>query len=402
MTRAAALTGSVLEAARSLGFDRVGVVTDGDSRHAEHLRWWLEQAYHGEMAYLARADSVDRRKALTRSLDGFASAVVVAQEYGDEGPGIQNDDPSTAEIARYARGRDYHRVLAGALRRLHVRLPELAGRPVAGRVYVDTGPLLERELAQRAGLGWFGRNTMLIHPRAGSYAFLGVLLTDLPLEPSGPFEQDHCGTCRRCLDACPTAALLGRDESGAPVMDARRCISYLTIELRGPIPRELRASMGNRVFGCDICQEVCPFNERFSTQCDEPAYAARGPGEPPHGVQPLPEDRSHPGTDAPRLVDLMAMDGGEWESFSRGSPIRRAGRGGFLRNVAVALGNWGAPEVVPVLSRALADHEPLVRGHAAWALGRVGSREAARALRDRRGIEQDPYVLGEIRDALEP
>ncbi len=178
-------------------------------------------------------------------------------------------------IARYARGRDYHRVVKKKLKALGRRLEEIAARPVEWRAYVDTGPILERDLARRAGLGWFGKNTMLLNPRRGSYFFLGVLLTDLELEPDAPFEADHCGSCRACLDACPTGALLGRDESGAPVMDATRCISYLTIEHRGPIARELRPLMGNRVYGCDICQEVCPWNVRFAEVAAERDYAAR-------------------------------------------------------------------------------------------------------------------------------
>jgi epoxyqueuosine reductase len=222
---------------------------------------------------------------------------------------------------------------------------------------------------------------MLIHPRSGSYAFLGVLLTDLDLEPSDPFSGDHCGSCSRCLEACPTGALLGRDESGAPVMDARRCISYLTIEHRGPIPLELRPLMGNRIFGCDICQEVCPFNARFAPESSEPGYAARGPGERPAGVEAVVQDNvsaeTHPGTEAPSLVALLQMTREDWEAFSRGSAIRRAGYAGFKRNVAVAMGNWlwavetPPREALAALGEALADEEPLVREHAAWALGRA-------------------------------
>jgi epoxyqueuosine reductase len=183
-------------------------------------------------------------------------------------------------------------------------------------------------------------------------------------------------------------------------MDARRCISYLTIEHRGPIPRALRPLMGNRVFGCDICQEVCPFPRKFSRPSSEPAFASRGPGEPPSGVEPLPSDGWHPGTRSPSLVELMSMDESGWEAFSRGSPLRRPGRAGFLRNVAVALGNWGSPEAVPVLSAALADTEPLVRGHAVWALAEVGTAEGLAAL-DRLGSsESDPFVLAELADAL--
>ena len=217
----------------------------------------------------------------------------------------------------------------------------------------------------RAGLGWFGRNTMLIHPRRGSYFFLGVLLTDLPLPASEPFDEEHCGTCRRCLDACPTGALLGRDESGAPVMDATRCISYLTIELKGSIPPELRPAIGNRVFGCDICQEVCPWNDRFAAPTTEPAYAPRSD------------------LDGSSLIDLadrlLGMSGKGFGREFRDSPVSRARRNGLLRNVCVALGNWGSEDAVPVLERAAADASELVREHAAWALSRIGAEPAAQA-----------------------
>ena len=352
-------TAHAVAEARAIGFDMAGVLTRGDSDHMAHFRTWVDSGLHGEMAYLARTDAVSRRSDLDRTLPGFQSALVVAHVYGDDEPATPPGDPARAIVARYARGRDYHHVVGDKLEALADRLEGLAGRPVRRRAYVDTGPLLERELAARAGLGWFGRNTMLIHPRRGSYFFLGVLLTDLPLEPTAPFGEDHCGTCRRCLDACPTGALLGRDERGAPVMDARLCISYLTIELKGPIPEELRPAIGNRVFGCDICQEVCPWNEKFSEPSAEPAYA-------PHG-----------GLDGASLIDLatrlLDMSGKAFLREFRDSPVARARRNGLLRNVCVALGNWGAEAAVPVLERAARDRSELVCEHARWALKRIES-----------------------------
>lgn len=396
------------------GFDLVGICTPGPSRHADFLRNWIDEGRHGSMSYLARSSSLERRTDVTTVLPEASSILVVAQNYYQEDPDGVPTDASRGVVARYARGRDYHRVLKRALERVLRRFREIEGEAVPGRVYVDTGPILERELAQRAGIGWFGRNTMLIHPRRGSYFFLGVLLLGVHAEPDSPMERDHCGSCRACLDACPTSALLGRDASGAPVIDANRCISYLTIEHAGPIPRELRAKIGNRIFGCDICQEVCPFNQRFATEAREPAYGARRPGERPRGVQPegigtgdSPEEGRdqglpiHPGTDGPSLPELMDMGPAAWEAFSRGSPIRRAGRSGFRRNVAVALGNWGTDEAVAPLARALSDPDPMVRGHAAWGLGQVGSEQALRALTAGAEIEVDPRATQEFAAALE-
>ena len=352
-------TGRALAEARALGFEMAGVVTRGDSEHMVHFRRWVASGLHGRMDYLSRTDAVRRRADLDRTLPGFQSALVVAHSYADDQPTTPPPHPSRAIVARYARGRDYHHVITEKLDALAHRIEHLAGRPFRRRAYVDTGPLLERELAVRAGLGWFGRNTMLIHPRRGSYFFLGVLLTDLALQPSTPFTEDHCGTCRNCLDACPTGALLGYDDDGAPVMDATRCISYLTIELKGPIPLELRPAIGNRVYGCDICQEVCPWNERFSAPAPEPAYAPR------------------PELDNPSLIDLatrlLEMSGKAFLREYRDSPVSRARRNGLLRNVCVALGNWGAAEAIPVLERAATDHSALVREHALWALERIGT-----------------------------
>jgi epoxyqueuosine reductase len=336
------------------------------------------------MGYLAETEALRRRSDLDLTLPGVKSILVVGHNYHQEDPEGVPTDLSRGVIARYARGRDYHKIVKGRLERVRDRFGEEIGERVAGKSYVDTGPILERELANLAGLGWFGKSTMLIHPRRGSYFFLGSLLLAIDLEPDRPFEEDRCGSCRACLDACPTGALLGRNEAGAPIMDATRCISYLTIENRGPIPIELRPQIGNRIYGCDICQEVCPFNERFSEPAVDPGYAPRAPGERPIGVEALPGEgmaspslvaHLHPGTDSPPLVDLleMALSEEKWESFSRGSAIRRAGREGFARNVCVALGNWGSPEAIPILNAATADPSSLVREHAGWALTRIAA-----------------------------
>jgi epoxyqueuosine reductase len=380
------LTARLKEHARGLGFGPVGVATVEPSDHLDLYRTWLEGGRHGEMAYLAREDAVARRADLRQTMPSVRSAVVVGHEYFQADPPGVPADPARGVIARYARGQDYHGAIKKLLLELHGWIEASVEGPVEGRVYVDTGPILEREMALRAGVGWFGKNTMLIHPKRGSYFFLGLLLLDLELEADAPFQEDHCGTCRTCLDACPTGALLGRDASGAPVMDAPRCISYLTIEHRGPIPVELRALMGNRVYGCDICQEVCPWNERFVQPAEDEAY------------------RTRDGLDGPSLVDLaqrlLGLDESEFRALFRESPITRAKRAGLLRNVCVALGNWGAREAIPILARALADEEALVRGHAAWALGRVSTGEARESLLVAAKDEANGWVGQEIADAL--
>ena len=265
----------IRERARALGFDRVRFTGPHASGHMDFYRRWIEEGAHGEMGYLAREDSIARRGDLRLTMADVRSVVLVTHNYHQPDPPGLTEDGERAVIARYARGDDYHDVMKRRLVKLLADVEGDAGRRVSGRAYVDTGPILERELAMRAGLGWLGKNTMLIDPGSGSYFFLGILLLDLELPEDEPFTEDRCGTCRSCLDACPTGALLGRDARGAPVMDARRCISYLTIEHRGPIPRELRAPIGNRIYGCDICQEVCPWNVKFRTTASEPAYRAR-------------------------------------------------------------------------------------------------------------------------------
>jgi epoxyqueuosine reductase len=362
------------------------------------------------MGYLAREDAVAARLDPAGAWPGVVSVVVLGMNYYQEGDGgaagvgeavgggetvsaaafeaaagtSMTADPSRGVISRYARGRDYHKVIKKKLLQLLTWLEDEVGRalPLA-RAYVDTGPVFERELARRAGLGWQGQNAMLINPRRGSYFFLASLLVELELEYDEPFTESRCGSCSRCVEACPTGALLGWDEGGAPVIDATRCISYLTIEQRGAIPRELRAAIGNRIFGCDICQEVCPWNGGKFVQVTRERDL-------------LPRE----GMSGPALIRLMGMGEEEWDRFSQGSPVRRAKRAGFLRNVAVALGNWGSPDAVAVLVRALGDAEPLVRGHAAWALGRIGSPEAWEALSSRLQFEEVAWVREELELAL--
>jgi epoxyqueuosine reductase len=365
-----------------LGFDLVALAPAASPATMDAYRAWLAAGHHGEMAYLARPDAVVRRADLALTLPGVRTVVSVAANYHTRPlPAELRDDPSRGLVASYAWGDDYHEVLAPCLRELAAFVEAQLGAEVAHRAYVDTEPLLEREIAAGAGLGFVGKNTNLIHPRLGSWLFLGELLlsVDLPALPAPGPATGTCGGCTRCLDACPTGALV------APyVLDARRCISYLTIELKGPIPRDLRPLLGNRILGCDICQEVCPWNRRFARPTVEPAFQPR--------VDSL----------APQLLDLLALDEAGFQRRFAASPLKRARRRGLLRNVAVALGNWGDPAAVPALAQALHDAEPLIRGHAAWALGRIAAPGARRALEQAQAREIDSFVRQELAATLLP
>jgi epoxyqueuosine reductase len=281
-------------------------------------------------------------------------------------------------VAAYAVGDDYHDVLRERLEQLAGFIERHLGESILHRGYTDTGPILERDLAQRAGLGWIGKNTCLLHPGAGSYWLLAELFLGVDLEPDPPFTADHCGECRRCIEACPTGCILP-DRT----LDSRRCISYLTIELKGAIPSSLRPLLGKWVFGCDVCQQACPWNQRFARPQTTPIFAARA------------------GLPFPDLIEVLSLSQEEFSRRFRGSPLKRARRAGFLRNVAVALGNWRDTSALTALASSLR-HEPeaLVRSHVAWAIGRIGGQEAAHILALAARNETDLTVLGEIHQAL--
>ncbi len=366
--------------ARELGFDLAGVAPAYPVPHFDAYQAWLARGYHGEMDYLAHPDRFERRKDPTRILPGARSVICVGLNYYPGPlPTHVERDPSRGLVSNYAWGTDYHGLMLDRLDELAAFVSAEAGREVGHRAYVDTGPVLERSYAARAGLGFIGRNTCLIHPRMGSRLFLGVILLDVALRPASEKVNASCGTCTCCLDACPTGALL------APhVLDARRCISYLTVELKGSIPHELRPLLGNHIYGCDVCQTVCPW-QRFARPTQEPAFRADEP------------ERA-----APSLLELLEMNEDTFRWRYEGTPILRTGRGRLLRNAAVALGNWGDERAVPALAQALADVEPLVRGHAAWALGRIGGPAARKALEKARQRELDTYVQHEIHLVLGP
>jgi epoxyqueuosine reductase len=357
---------SIRSKARELGFEKVGIARAGAAPRAEFLEPWLTKEFHGEMAYMARTP--ERRVDPARILPGARSIVCVAKNY--QSPGEHTADPRAGRISRYAWGDDYHDVLKAKLQELGKHIERLGGN---AKVCVDTNAVLEKPWAQEAGLGWQGKHSNLIARDIGSWFFLGEVLTDLELEPDAPHQEEYCGTCTACIDLCPTKAIV------APyVVDSRKCIAYLTIENKGSIPRELRPLMGNLVFGCDICQDVCPWN-KFAQVAPEREFYARE------------------GSLTPSLIELMGLTREEFNRRFKGSPVKRAKRSGFLRNVAVALGNSNDPAAIPALERALEDEEPLVRAHAAWALGRLGARSA---LERRRLLESEAEVTEEIEAAL--
>ena len=346
------LTERLKAQAYGVGFDRAGVVALGEPATRAQFDAWLAAGNHAEMSYLDGAGAVLRRDTRLPH-EGATHALVVAINYGGREP--------SGPVARYARGDDYHELLRAKLREVQAWLERELGRPVNARPYVDSGPVLERDLAQRAGLGWFGKNTMLINPDRGSFLFLASLFVDVELEVDAPFEADRCGSCTRCLEACPTQAF-----TSAHVLDASRCISYLTIELRGAIPVEFREAMGGMVYGCDVCQEVCPWNVKFATELRESAFAPR---------DIFAERASRDGTRA-LAREIVMMDPEEYAAAFNGSAIKRAKLWMLKRNAAVVLGNIGTREDVPLLEAALYHDEPLVREHAASALRRIPERDA--------------------------
>jgi len=330
--------------AYGLGFDLVGITSLGPVETAGAFDSWIESGYAGEMDYLSRGAAKRRDSRLP--VAAATNAIVVGLNYGGREP--------SGSIARYARGDDYHDVMTARLKELHLWLEAEAGRPIGGKAYVDTGPILERDLARRAGLGWFGKNTNLINPRIGSFFFIGVLLVEIDLAEDSPFEADRCGRCTRCLDACPTDAFVE-----SRVLDATKCISYLTIEAKGPIPPEHREKIGGLIYGCDICQDVCPWNVRFSQDLREQAFGAREVFD----------------GDAREIAKkILAMNDDSFRAELKGSPVKRAKRRGLARNAATVLGNVGTADDITTLVAALDDPEPLVSEHAAWALDRIRSR----------------------------
>ena len=378
--------------ANDLGFELVGITPATRSETIARYQAWIESGYAGEMRYLEKhlPLKTDVRRLLTEA----KSVISLAMNYYTlDPPETLTQDPGRGQISRYAWGEDYHEVIRERLLELVTFIKQTAETELRTRVCVDTAPIIEREYAQRAGIGWIGKNTNLIHFNppldsdtrqqstsgglsSGSWYFLAEVLMDVALDYDTPDLRGSCGTCTRCIEACPTDAIVEPN-----LLDARLCISYLTIELKGSIPKALRPKMGNLIFGCDICQEVCPWNSK-AVSTTEPAFQPRE------------------GNLAPRLLSLVGMTQQEFSRRFKGSPIKRSKRRGFLRNVLVAIGNWRSQRAIPALKDALADHEPLVRSHAAWALGRIGGETAKRILQTRLTLETDQDVITEIQEAL--
>jgi epoxyqueuosine reductase len=331
--------------ARELGFAQCGFTTVGPPLQFKLYTGWIAAGRHGGMNYLAAERSVSARADPARLLPAARTILALAAPYPP--PPIASHSPLEGTVAAYALGDDYHEVLRDRLELLCEFLDRLAGRRLENRICVDTGPVLERELASRAGLGWIGRNSMLIHPELGSYFFLAVILSELDLPPDPPFSADRCGTCDRCVKACPGGCILP-DRT----IDSRRCVSYLTIEHRGPIPRPLRELTGRSVFGCDICQAVCPWNRKPAAQV-EACFLPR-----PHF--PIRD-----------LAGEYKLSEEEWRERFRRSAIRRTGRKGYRRNLLIALGNSRRKEGIPVLLEARNDPDPVLSECAEWALGRI-------------------------------
>ena len=376
------------EQALALGFNQVGALPAAPGKRLTAYLDWLAHGYQGEMGYMARPDRVARRQDLNLILPGAQTLICVGLNYfAGRLPTAVAQDPSRGRISNYAWGPDYHDVMTPRLEALAAWLRQTGGDDVVSRVYVDTGAILERDHGETAGLGFTGKNSMLIQPRYGSWFFLGELLTTLPFRslfptttavPPSPTQAPSCGRCRRCLDTCPTDAF-----PQPYVVDARRCISYLTIELKGWIPQELRPLMGNWIYGCDVCQDVCPFN-RFA----EKVVSGR----------PVVADNQW-GEMAPPLPEILALDEAGFQARFANSPIKRIRRRRLLRNACVAAGNWGSETAVSHLIPLLTDPEPLIRGHAAWALRQIGAENGKTAVWRALAQETDPQVRQEMAGA---
>lgn len=365
--------------AQRLGFLLCGITTPQPTAHVSVFEAWLDAGRHAGMAYLTTPRARQARKDPSLVFPEARTIIVVAMRYPDPRSAMPDDNgASIGRVAAYAWGDDYHLVIPQRLQLLVNWLEQTLQSPILSKIYTDTGPILERDLAQTAGLGWIGKNTNLINPHHGSYFFLAEIFLSCELKPDPPFTLDLCGSCSRCIEACPTNCILPNR-----TLDAGQCISYLTIENKGAVPPELRPKMQDWVFGCDICQTVCPWNDRFSDQTAGFGFNPRA------------------GVAHPRLRELLALEPPEFNQQFKNSPLQRTRRRGLLRNAAITAGNLANRDDVPALANLLFhEPEPLARAHAAWALGMIKAAAARAALEDAAKTETDLTVLQEIRAAL--
>lgn len=338
------LAKALKEQARQLGFTLAGITSPQSPEHFDIYQRWIQSGYHAGMAYLADERAIKRRADPRLILPECRSILVVGMPYPPPLVSPLNDLPPRGRVAAYAMGIDYHLIIPERLQKLVTFLENQIGHPIPNRYYTDTGPILERDLAQRAGLGWIGKNTCLISPQNGSYFLLGEILLGIELPCDSPFISDQCGSCTRCIDACPTQCILPNR-----TLDARRCISYLTIENKAEIPLEIRPLLGNWVFGCDVCQIVCPWNKRFGQHTGDPAFAPR---------KDLPY---------PIIANDLILSAQEFNRKFKDSPLKRTKRRGYQRNLAVAAANSEQKSLLPALEQASQHEEPLVASHAQWA-----------------------------------
>ncbi|HWP94073.1 MAG TPA: tRNA epoxyqueuosine(34) reductase QueG [Thermodesulfobacteriota bacterium] len=366
----ASLTNSIKAKALEVGFDLVGISPVGPFPENQFYKEWLARGFAGEMKYMGREP--EKRENILNVLPEARSVISCGLNYNTDYPySTRQDDKRRGWISRYAWGDDYHEVLKSKLSLVLDFIEEVVPQEVKSRLYVDTGPVLDRVYGKYSGIGWYGKNTCLINQEIGSWIFIGEIITNLELDYDSP-ALDRCGTCTRCIDACPTGALLE-----PYVLDSRLCISYLTIEQRGGIPIELREKVGNNIYGCDICQDVCPWNRKAEV-ANDPSFQPRD------------------GLYNPDLSTFSNLSEEKFRWIFKGSAIKRAKRSGFLRNVTVAMGNSGDKDFIPYVKEYLKNDDPLVRAHAAWALWRLDGEGSYRALSDQLDAETDPIVREEI------
>ncbi|MGE5445771.1 MAG: tRNA epoxyqueuosine(34) reductase QueG [Ignavibacteriales bacterium] len=364
------LSRSIKEKALEMGFDLVGISPVGSFPENQFYKEWLSRGFAGEMKYMEKKP--EKREDIKNVLPEAKSVISCGLNYNTDYPySIRENDGRKGWISRYAWGDDYHDIMEDKLLLLLEFIKHISPEETKAHIYADTGPVLDRVYGKYSGMGWFGKNTCIINQKIGSWIFIGEIITNLELEYDSPVP-DRCGTCTRCIDACPTGAILE-----PYVLDSRLCISYLTIELREKIPVELRDKLGNNIFGCDICQDVCPWN-RKAKMTDEPSFQPRD------------------GLYNPELSSLIKLSDEDFRRIFKGNPIKRAKRKGFFRNVLVAMGNSDSKEFILDIKKVLNDKDPIVRAHAAWALWKLEGEDSYKTLSDRLDVESDTMVREEI------